>query len=306
MVLVAAVALLFLSGGIAQRRQKRVRLTAENARRFAGSKNAALSALANRATELAERSLEGERGGRINRLLEQAGIAMRPAEFVVLTGVGVVVGLTVGYIIFGVLGALVGASLVLVVARFYLSRKAEKRTEAFGEQLSDTLYIMAGSLRAGFGLLQAIDVVAAEAPSPTAEEFQRVKVEIQLGRDTDEALAAMAERVRSEDFRWVTEAIEIHREVGGDIAEILDSVNATIRDRNQIRRRIRALSAEGRISALVLILLPLALVLLIWFINPSYLAELTDTNVGRLLIAVGLVAMVIGVVWIRRVIRLQF
>ncbi len=231
---------------------------------------------------------------------------MRPAEFVVLSAISVVVGFAVGYALVGIIGAIVGAIIVLGLVRLYTSRKAEKRKEAFGEQLPDTLHLMAGSLRAGFGLLQAIEVVAGESPSPTSEEFQRVKVEVHLGRNMDEALHAMAARVGSEDFEWVSEAIQIHREVGGDIAEIIDSVNATIRARNQIRRRIRSLSAEGRISAVILVVLPFALGAFIAIVNPTYLNELTGSALGRFLIAFGAVAMVVGVFWIRRIIKLDF
>jgi len=190
--------------------------------------------------------------------------------------------------------------------RFWVGRKASRRKAAFADQLPDTLNLLAGSLRAGFGLLQGIDVIAAEAPSPSAEEFQRVKVEVHLGRDLDEALRAMAKRVGSEDFEWVAEGIMIHREVGGDISEIIDSVTATIRSRNQIRRRIHALSAEGRISAIILVILPLALAAFITVVNPSYVGELTASPVGRMLIGLGSLGMVAGIVWIRRIIRLEF
>ena len=133
--------------------------------------------------------------------------------------------------------------------RFWLKRKASKRQAAFADQLPDALQLLAGGIRAGFGLMQAIDNVAGELPAPAGEEFQRVKVETHLGRDTNEALRAMALRVGSQDFEWVVEAIEINREVGGDLGEILDSVGGTIRDRNRLRRRIKSLSAEGRVSA---------------------------------------------------------
>ena len=145
-----------------------------------------------------------------------------------------------------------------------------------------------------------------ESPTPTAEEFQRVKVEVHLGRDMDEALHAMAERVGSEDFQWVTEGIQIHREVGGDIAEIIDSVTATIRSRNQIRRRIRSLSAEGRISAIVLVALPIFLFVIISLVNPAYIGELTTSSLGRTLIMGAVVGMLVGIVWIKRIIRLEF
>ena len=266
----------------------------------------ALSGIAGRAVGLAERSLQGERGGRINSWLEKAGISMRPAEFVVLAAIATIVGIALGYLILRIPGAVVGGLLALLLVRLVVQRKAAKRQAAFAEQLPDSLHLIAGSLRAGFGLLQAIEVIGSEAPSPTAEEFRRVKVEVHLGRDLDDALGAMAKRVGSEDFAWVTDGIQIHREVGGDIAEIIDSVNSTIRARNQIRRRIRALSAEGRASAIVLILLPVVLIVFITLVNPDYIGELTGSSIGRLLIAFSAAAMVVGVIWIKRIVRLEF
>ena len=266
----------------------------------------ALSGIAGRAVGLAERSLQGERGGRINSWLEKAGISMRPAEFVVLAAIATIVGIALGYLILRIPGAVVGGLLALLLVRLVVQRKAAKRQAAFAEQLPDSLHLISGSLRAGFGLLQAIEVIGSEAPSPTAEEFRRVKVEVHLGRDLDDALGAMAKRVGSEDFAWVTDGIQIHREVGGDIAEIIDSVNSTIRARNQIRRRIRALSAEGRASAIVLILLPVVLIVFITLVNPDYIGELTGSSIGRLLIAFSAAAMVVGVIWIKRIVRLEF
>ncbi len=104
----------------------------------------------------------------------------------------------------------------------------------------------------------------------------------------------------------MTDGIQIHREVGGDIAEIIDSVNSTIRARNQIRRRIRALSAEGRASAIVLVLLPVVLIVFITLVNPDYIGELTGSSIGRLLMAFSAAAMVVGVIWIKRIVRLEF
>ncbi len=148
--------------------------------------------------------------------------------------------------------------------------------------------------------------MAEEAPAPTSEEFQRIKIETHLGRDLDDALEAAADRVRSEDFRWVAEAIAIHREIGGDLAEILDAVNETIRDRNRIRRRIKALSAEGRVSAIILSLIPIVMAVFVTIVNPSYIGELPQTGIGQFLIVAGVIAWLFGVMWMRRIVRLIF
>ncbi len=267
----------------------------------------ALSTLASSATNLAETTLtKADRLTPLNLTLERAGLAMRPAELVVLIISFALAAAAVGMFLAGPAVALVGAAVVIGLAKLRLSSLAGARSRAFAEQLSDSLQLMASSMRAGYGLLQAVDSVAAEAPAPASEEFQRIKVETQLGREVEDSMRAAADRVQSEDFRWVAESIEIHRQIGGDLAEILDAVNETIRDRNRIRRRIRALSAEGRISGVVLSLIPIVLVILISMINAAYLAELTGTLVGRITIGIGIVAWLVGVVWMRRLVRLVF
>jgi tight adherence protein B len=165
---------------------------------------------------------------------------------------------------------------------------------------------MAGTLRAGYGLTHAVSTVAEEAGSPSKEEFGRVVVEVRLGRELPESLRALANRMRNEDFSWVADAIAIQQDVGGNLAEVLDGVGATIRDRNNIRRQVQALSAEGRISAAVLIALPFALAGIIALVNPGYLDALFETPGGRVMLGVGGVLMTLGVLWIRRLIRIVF
>ena len=182
----------------------------------------------------------------------------------------------------------------------------QRRSEKFADQLEQTLPLMGGSLRAGFGIMQALDAVARESESPTSDEFHRLIVETRLGRDLTDAMAALAARVTSEDFNWVVQAIEIHRQVGGDLAEVLDNVYATIRDRNKIRRQIKALSAEGRFSALVLFILPLAMFGVITVLNPNYISELTTHTIGIALLIGAAALMTLGGFWLRRIVRLVF
>ena len=127
-----------------------------------------------------------------------------------------------------------------------------------------------------------------------------------LGRDLTEALRALAARVESDDFGWVVDAIEIHRQVGGDLAEILDAVSTTIRDRAQIQRRIKALSAEGRMSAGILLSLPFLVGIAITLTNPEYMSELTGSVVGKVMIATGVFLMFVGTGWMRRIIKLKY
>lgn len=266
-----------------------------------------LTNLGRQATSIAERSLQtNDRGNRLNLALDRAGIAMRPSEFIVLAATGTFAAFAVILLLTNVIVALVAAAVVPALCRVGVNSLGVRRGKKFADQLEQTLPLMAGSLRAGFGIMQAFDAVARESESPTAEEFHRLVVETRLGRDLNEAMAMMAERVNSEDFDWVVEAIEIHRQVGGDLAQVLDNTYATIRDRNMIRRQIQALSAEGRMSAIILFILPLVMILVMSVLSPSYFSELTQHSIGvaMLIVAGGLLA--VGGLWLRRIVRLVF
>jgi tight adherence protein B len=268
---------------------------------------APFSAIAGRAFRLAERSLR-RRGSEddLAERLERAAIEMRPGEFVVLRAMTVATALAVGLVLMGVLGALVLGTLAVIGFRAVPTWRADRRRAKFGEQLGDTLQLLSGSLRAGYGLLQAVDGVAREAESPTSDEFNRLVVETRLGRTVPEALHGIADRAGNEDFRWVVQAIEINREVGGELTEVLDRVCETIRERDGIRRQIRTLSAEGRLSVKILLVLPLAMMLLQQATNPNYLSDLTGTSTGQLMIAAGVMLLAVGGVWLRKIATIPF
>jgi tight adherence protein B len=272
------------------------------------SRQRGMSELANRATMFADRNLE-RRGyrGRLNAALERAGIELRPGEFVVLVMSAAVVAFAVGRLLSGWLAAVLFSIVVVIVARLAVSFMTGRRQKRFADQLGETLQLLSGSLRAGYSLMQAVDAVAREADSPAAEEFGRLVVETRLGRDMEDALRAIAARMQCEDFTWVMQAIEIHREVGGDLAEVLDTVAGTIRERNQIRRQVQALSAEGKLSAYVLLALPFGVGFIIYLTNRPYLAELTNGGLlGWGLIGLGALLMTVGVVWMRKLVKLVF
>ena len=266
-----------------------------------------VAGLAEKMTQVADKAIakQGRTKG-INASLERAGINLRPGEFVVLavalgTAFGAVAVLKFGLVI----GAPVGIFGMLIGAKVFLAQKIKKRANAFGEQLSDTLQLLSSSLRAGQSMMQALDSVSKEGDPPASEEFRRVIVEARLGRDVVDAMKAMADRVQSEDFGWVVPAIEINREVGGDLAEVLDTVAKTIRDRADLRRQVKTLSAEGRFSAFVLLGLPVAITAIIRTSNPEYIAALGR---GRgLYMAGGAIAlMVIGAVWLMKLCKIEF
>ena len=276
-------------------------------RALGGGRWAPMRQASERAEGLAERVLH--RGGwvqAINAVLERAGVDLRPGELVAAVAIAAAVAALAGTLLAGPVVGLLGAAAILVGVRTTLAVMEWRRRQRFADQLGDTLQMLAGSLRAGYGLSQAVDVVGREAESPTADEFRRLTVETRLGRDLGEALHALGGRVRSQDFQWVVQAFEIHREVGGDLAEVLDSVAGTIRDRNRVRGQVRALSAEGRMSALVLFVLPFVLAAVTSVLDPSYLRELTDSGAGIAMLAGGGVLLGVGGLWLRRIVKPTF
>lgn len=239
-------------------------------------------------------------------LLERAGVHRTPAEVVVLGAGAALAAAAVGVL---VEGPLVAVGLLLVVpllARLLLGFRVSRRQAAFADQLDDALQLMASSLRAGHSLLRALDAVSQEAESPTSEEFARVVNETRVGRELGEALDEVSARVASDDFSWVAQAIAIHREIGGNLAEVLDQVGQTIRERNQIRRQVKALAAEGKLSAYVLMALPIGIAGFLSMSNPEYIGRLTEDLLGWIMIGAGLVMLTIGGLWLRSTVRIRF
>ncbi|WP_231686003.1 MULTISPECIES: type II secretion system F family protein [Micrococcaceae] len=239
-------------------------------------------------------------------LLVQAGLTLPRADFLVLAAAGTLVSAVVGFILQGAGMALLFAILVPVLARVYLSVLVSRRRSRFGEQLTDTLTMISGGLRAGHSVLRAIDAVAQEANEPTATEFSRVVNETRLGRDLQESLGDVAVRMKSDDFRWMAEAIEINREVGGDLAEVFDQVGETISERAQIKGTVKALSAEGKLSAIILMALPILLLVFLSLVNPKYMGNLFGHPVGWMLLGIATVMMAIGGFWVHKISDLKF
>lgn len=249
------------------------------------------------------------RTGRANggaELLEEAGIHRRWQEFAALVVIATVVAGAIGVLLHGILLALLFAAMIPVATRVWLGSRVRSRQRKFADQLEDSLQLLSSSLRAGHSMLQALNSVAREAEEPTSEEFTRIINQTRIGREVGDALTETAERMQSDDFSWVTQAIAINREVGGNLAEVLDAVGATIRERNQIRRQVKALAAEGKMSAYVLMALPFGISAFLAITNPSYLAPLTTNLVGYALIGVAVVLLVVGALWLRKVISIKF
>lgn len=240
--------------------------------------------------------------------LESAGLPIRTAEWLLLH-LGCAVGIALVFLLLTggnnlpatIFGLLVG----LVVPWLFLSVRQSRRESAFLAQLPDTLQLLAGSLQAGYSLPQAMESVARESKPPISVEFNRAMIEARLGLPPEEALDGIAARTHSRDFSWIVMAIRIQREVGGNLAELLSTVAETLRERERLHRQIRTLSAEGRLSAVILAALPFVFVGYLLLNQPFYLAPLYATPAGRLLSLIGLVLLLTGLEWMRRAIKVE-
>jgi len=240
-------------------------------------------------------------------LLERADIDMRAAEFVAIQGGAVVIVLLLTLVLG--LGLLYSAILAIVAGfapQFVVRRKANARRKRFEDQLGDALSAVASSLRAGQSFQQAMSTIALDGPDPMAKEFQRVETETRLGRPADEALQSMADRLASKNFEFVVLAVNIQRQVGGSLSEILDMVSDTVRGRVQFARKVRALTSMGRASAYVLVGMPFFLAGIIFLLDRSYIRPLWANGTGHIMVLVGLISMAMGALVCRKIVNFKY
>ena len=246
------------------------------------------------AVALTDKVVSADLETRISQRLAGAGSALTASEWLLLHA-GIAVGCAlVGFVLSGpglaVLGLLLGVAGPWVYLRFRHSRRLNR----FNAQLAETLGLMAGGLQAGLSLPQAVDSVVREGNEPMAGELRRALVEQRLGVDITDALEGVGQRMDSEDFNWIVMAIRIQREVGGNLAEILHTVADTLREREYLRRQVKALSAEGRLSGYILTGLPPLIGVYMTFVNPEYIALLYTTLPGFILLGLAVTLLVIG------------
>jgi tight adherence protein B len=249
-----------------------------------------------------------ERGilARVERMMEQADLPLRAAEALFIYAAGVVVlTLLTGIITRSIFAFVAAAVITGLIPPAILRFLASQRKRKFQTQLPDMLQLMAGSLRAGYSLMQGVEAVAQEVAEPMGGELRRVLAEARLGRPLEDALEDMAARLDSRDFAWAVMAVRIQREVGGNLAELLSTVAETMIARERLRREVRALTAEGRISAIVLALLPIGLGVVMYSINRDYMNVLLHDGFGQvLLIGAGLLAGV-GFYWMKKTVEID-
>lgn len=265
----------------------------------------------------------GERGFTrgIKARIARADVKLRVSEYILLRLLGAAGIAALAYWFFDGNMILV-IDMILVIGGFilgsfipptYLRFAAGRRIRAFEDQLSQTLNLWVNALRSGYSILQAMEAIATELPPPVSVEFERVVQEVRLGLSVPQALANMLRRVPSDDLDLVITAVNIQREVGGNLAEVLDIISFTIRERVRIKGEIRTLTAQGRLSGWIISLLPIVLAFVLYAINKDYMSELlvnAEPKVigipcGWIAIAVGLIMMVIGIYIIQRIVNIE-
>lgn len=261
------------------------------------------------AKEAAASMLERNRGleAKIEHRLEAAGSPLKPAEWLLVHGAVVLLGGLIGLLLGNgsILLALLGLAVGYVVPRVWLGHKRKRRVAAFNAGLADTLQLISGSLSAGMSLAQALDAVVNEGNEPIAGEFRRVLIESRLGVPIETSLEGIAQRIQSQDFAWVVMAIRIQREVGGNLAELLLTVAATLREREFLRRQVKTLSAEGRLSAYILVALPIGMLAYMLAFRRDFATPLFTEPLGLLLFGIAVVLLSLGWLMMSRMVKVE-
>ncbi|MCU7728349.1 VWA domain-containing protein [Actinoplanes sp. KI2] len=296
-----------LAGGPIKRRIRDLERFAPNRRGDAGTSGADGNGLVRAALAVSERAVRRpDRRQRLELALDRAGSPLRAAEWQLIR-----LGCAVG----GVLGMLVllpwwcaipaGALIGWQGAAMYLRLRASRRARSFGNQLPEALQLLVGSLRSGFSLPQGLDALVRDGGEPIAGELGRALAETRLGGDLEDSLERVGERNGSQDMAWLVMAIRIQREVGGNLSETLETAVGTMRERARLHRHVRALSAEGRLSAMILLGMPIVLGGWMFVFRRDYLRPLYTEPLGLLMLTGSVVGVVIGALWLRKLVKVE-
>ncbi len=248
---------------------------------------------------------ESRAGRWLNNMLERSAARTRLGELLVIWLIAGLALVLLAWVLAGLLGIFIVVILLFLVPPAALQAAVDRRTKLFASQLPDVLKLTASSLRAGFSLLQGLEAVTKQLRQPSSGEFQRVLTEARLGRPIEEALEAAAARIRNRDFSESVAAVRIQQEAGGNLAGLFDTLAETMVERLRLRREVRTLTAEGRLSAYILGCLPIALGIFIFSINRSYMQVLFQSTVGKALLIGSLLLQVVGFYWMYRVVDIE-
>jgi Flp pilus assembly protein TadB/Mg-chelatase subunit ChlD len=306
--LIGAFALVFTAMG-----RSRLRHRLRQLERFGGINRAAAAhheegnAFVRAALAMSDRAVK-RRGdqSRIETALDQAAIDLRPEEWILLRIIAAVTGGTLlAFLLPWALGLIAGAAIGWIAPEAYRRQRASRRARKFADLLPEALQLVVGALRSGFSLAQAVDALVREGPDPVAGEFARATAEIRLGGELEDALDRVAARNNSRDLSWLVMAIRIQREVGGNLSEVMETAVNTMRERGQLNRHVRALSAEGRLSAYVLVALPVGVAAFMFVSRGEYLRPLYTQTIGLCMLAAAAIMIAAGAFWLSRLIKVK-
>lgn len=243
---------------------------------------------------------------RVQYRLIKAGLPLKGEEFIAvqmlcLSGIMLLIYYLSRSILISVLLGFLGWLLPSLILKF----RTTKRYKLFNDQLGDSILIISNSLKAGHSFLQAVDSVATEMPDPISFEFKKLLKELRLGASTERALENLLLRVESDDLELVINAVMIQREIGGNLSEILDNISETIRERVRLKGEIRTLTAQGRISGIVVSILPVALGFILHLLNPEYMTPLFSNKNGIMILTVSFVSQIIGIILVNQIVKIE-
>ena len=238
--------------------------------------------------------------------LARAGLNITPAEYLLIRIGAVAVGALIGLLRFGIsIGPIVIAAVGFVIPPLVVNYLQRRRQNMFNEQLAGMLQLLSNSLKTGYAIDRAIETVATKSQPPVSTEFERVATEVTLGTSVEDALSALLLRINSPDLEFIVTAILLHTRVGGNLAEVLDNISDTLRDRVQTKRDMSVLTAQSRASATIITGLPVLLALGLYVFVPGYFAPMTSTFVGYILLGIAGFLILIGNILIRRMTALE-
>ncbi|MDI6794164.1 MAG: type II secretion system F family protein [bacterium] len=243
----------------------------------------------------------------IEMKLAKAGLLLRPSEFMVIIGMAALLGMGLGVIVSGgrIYIGLIGAVIGFYLPGLHLKRLQKKRVKSFENQLGNCLTLTSNSLRAGYSFTQALSTVATETLPPMSDEFKRVLREDSLGVTLEKAMVDLTHRIDSEDLELIVTAVLIQRKVGGNLSEVLDNIAHTIRERIRLKGEIKTLTAQGRLSGWIISLLPVAIGIILYVLQPDMMKLFVTEKLGLIMIGIGVIMQAIGIFAVTKIIAIE-
>ncbi|KDR93779.1 tight adherence protein B [Peptoclostridium litorale DSM 5388] len=244
---------------------------------------------------------------KLDNKLAMAGILFTVEEFLLASFGAVLLSLYLGYkMSSSIIGGIVLSLVVVISIVMIVKLKEKKRIEEFNRQLGDAMDMMSGTLRAGYSFMQAMDTVAREMPKPISREFSKVIREMQMGMPLEKAFEDLLGRVRTDDLELLVTSVLIHRQIGGNLAEILENISSTIRERIKLKGEIKVMTAQARASGIVVSLLPFGFAVIITMINPNHMATLFSDRLGIIMVMMAILGQFVGFLIVRKIMDIKY